>query len=75
MRRTCLLLTQSGHTLSSFDTVRYPVEIGLVPSLNQPGGNVTGMAIFDAILCTKRLEFVPMTGATSVVEFELVNAD
>ena len=58
----------SGHTLSPFDTVRYPVEIGLVPSLNQPGGNVTGMAIFDASLCTKRLEFVPMTGATSIVE-------
>jgi ABC-type uncharacterized transport system substrate-binding protein len=35
-----------------------PVEIGLVPSLNQPGGNVTGMAIFNASLGTKRLELM-----------------
>ena len=35
-----------------------PVEIGLVPSLNQPGGNVTGMAIFSASLGTKRLELM-----------------
>ena len=46
----CLLLTQCGHTLSSFDTVRYPVEIGLVANPNQPGDNVTGAAIFDTSL-------------------------
>src|SRR6476660_6489748 len=35
-----------------------PVEIGLVPSLNQPGGNITGMGIFNASLGTKRLELM-----------------
>src|SRR5262249_32590828 len=35
-----------------------PVEMGLVPSLNQPGGNVTGMATFNDRLGTKRLELV-----------------
>ena len=29
-----------------------------MPSLNQPGGNVTGMAIFSASLGTKRLELM-----------------
>ena len=33
-----------------FSAASDPVEIGLVPSLNQPGGNVTGMAIFSASL-------------------------
>jgi putative tryptophan/tyrosine transport system substrate-binding protein len=39
-----------------FSAVGDPVEIGLVPSLNQPGGNITGMAIFDATLGEKRIE-------------------
>ena len=30
-----------------FSAVSDPVEIGLVPSLNQPGGNITGMAVSD----------------------------
>ena len=29
-----------------------------MPSLNQPGGNVTGMALFSASLGMKRLEFM-----------------
>jgi putative ABC transport system substrate-binding protein len=41
-----------------FSAVADPVEIGLVPSLNQPGGNVTGMALFSASLGTKRLELM-----------------
>src|SRR5260370_40122017 len=39
-----------------FSAVSAPVEIGLVPSLNQPGGNVTGMGVFNATLGAKRIE-------------------
>src|SRR6266566_8459482 len=39
-----------------FSAVSDPVEIGLVPSLNQPGGNVTGMGSFNATLGAKRIE-------------------
>jgi putative tryptophan/tyrosine transport system substrate-binding protein len=41
-----------------FSAVSDPVEIGLVPSLNQPGGNITGMAIFNASLGAKRLDLM-----------------
>ena len=41
-----------------FSAVSDPVEIGLVPSLNNPGGNVTGMGIFSASLATKRVELM-----------------
>src|SRR5215472_7178963 len=41
-----------------FSAVSDPVEIGFVPSLSQPGGNVTGMAIFNASLGAKRLELM-----------------
>jgi putative tryptophan/tyrosine transport system substrate-binding protein len=39
-----------------FSAVFDPVEIGLVLSLNQPGGNITGMAVFNARLGEKRIE-------------------
>ena len=41
-----------------FSAVSDPVEIGLVPSLNQPGGNLTGMGVFNSSLGTKRLELM-----------------
>ena len=46
-----------------------PVQAGLVPSLNHPDGNVTGVAFFNSVLVGKRLallrELLPK--ATSIV--------
>ncbi len=35
-----------------------PIAVGLVPSLNQPGGNVTGISMNAGTLPTKRLELL-----------------
>jgi putative tryptophan/tyrosine transport system substrate-binding protein len=52
-----------------------PIKIGLVPSLNRPGGNVTGVTTLSAELNPKRLEIlhdlVPATAAIAL----LVNPD
>jgi putative ABC transport system substrate-binding protein len=36
-----------------FSAVNHPVELGLVASLNRPGGNVTGMSMFTAEIAAK----------------------
>ena len=41
-----------------FATVNHPVEIGLIPSLARPGGNITGTAFNSADLAGKRLELL-----------------
>jgi ABC-type uncharacterized transport system substrate-binding protein len=50
-----------------FSAVSDPVEIGLVPSLNQPGGNITGMAVFNATLAGKRIELMKELIPTAAV--------
>lgn len=52
-----------------------PIKAGVVPSLNRPGGNVTGMTLFSNELNAKKLEIlhglVPATAAIAL----LVNPD
>jgi putative tryptophan/tyrosine transport system substrate-binding protein len=50
-----------------------PVRSGLVASLSQPGGNITGMSLFYAELGEKRLQLLrELTSKTDVIAF-LVN--
>jgi ABC-type uncharacterized transport system substrate-binding protein len=59
-----------------FSAASDPVEIGLVPSLSQPGGNVTGMGIFNASLGTKRLELMKeLMPSAGVIGYLLNPAD
>ena len=50
-----------------------PVEIGLVTSLNRPGGNVTGHSILDVELGPKRLEVLHELVPTATIIAVLIN--
>src|SRR5260370_28856146 len=50
-----------------------PVEVGLVHTLNRPGGNVTGLSNFMNLLGAKRLELLTETVPTANALALLVN--
>jgi putative tryptophan/tyrosine transport system substrate-binding protein len=56
-----------------------PVGLGLVASLGRPGGNVTGLSIFNEAISAKRLqflkEFVPGLARVAVLRNPTVAAD
>jgi putative ABC transport system substrate-binding protein len=58
-----------------FNMAADPVKLGIVASLNRPGGNATGIAILTAALTIKRLELIAeIVPRTSALGF-LVNPD
>ena len=58
-----------------FATGSDPVAVGLVPSLNRPGGNLTGVTVITAALWPKRLELLrELTAPTPLIAL-LVNSD
>jgi putative ABC transport system substrate-binding protein len=71
VRRTVAVLVAGGGTVSVlaakhatstipivFPGVDDPVKMGIVQSFNRPGGNATGVSLFNAVLTPKRLEIL-----------------
>jgi putative tryptophan/tyrosine transport system substrate-binding protein len=56
-----------------FSAVNDPVQLGLIRSLNQPGGNITGMSTFTAELAAKSVELLKNMVPTAAIVAYLVN--
>jgi len=91
VRRGVFLITATGGIMSAqaaraatasipivFTSGFDPVAVGLVPSLNKPAGNVTGVSFFAAQLSAKRLgilrELVPSAAITLLMNPSNPNA-
>ena len=56
-----------------FSAINDPVRSGLVASLNRPGGNITGMGVFNQVLGAKRIELLKELVPTASAMAYLVN--
>ena len=56
-----------------FSAVSEPIRLGLVPSLNRPGGNVTGMSFLDSELVAKSAQRLKEAVPAAAVIGLLVN--
>ena len=56
-----------------FTTIGDPVQIGLVTSLNRPGGNITGVTYLNVEVAPKLLEFLHEVIPTATTMAALVN--
>jgi putative tryptophan/tyrosine transport system substrate-binding protein len=56
-----------------FTTGGDPISDGLVPSLNRPGGNVTGINFFGGVLGAKRLDLLRQIAPKAAIIGVLVN--
>src|SRR4029077_9403561 len=56
-----------------FSAVNDPVRLGLVPSLNRPGGNVTGMSFLNSELVAKSAQLLKEAVPAAAVIAFLVN--
>jgi putative ABC transport system substrate-binding protein len=58
-----------------FEVGTDPVRLGLVASLNRPGGNVTGVTLFSGVVLTKRLGLLRELAPNSTTIAMFVNSN